>query len=190
MGTIPPIPVVTAGAYGASADFNNLGKAVKFWASVPRCYAYGATSTTLGTSGTVYPIALDGTVYDIANSYNGTSDAPHHDNATDNSRITCRTTGKYEITAQATFVNNSTGVRFASIRLNAAGNPAGGSLLAQTTQTAVSGGFATALAFATFEVQLNAGDYIELFGQQTSGGSLGTSVGQGVTFLRMKLAGS
>ena len=42
----------------------------------------------------------------------------------------------------------------------------------------------------TVEVSLTAGDYVEAFAQQNSGGALDTIVGSGVSFLRVKLSGS
>ena len=116
-------------------------------------------------------------------------DTPMHDNATNNTRIVCRTGGKYEITGQVQIGSNATGVRTAQIRLNSAGNAGSGTLLAINQQGAVSGG-ATSVGIIPVEAVLSAGDYIEMFGTQTSGVNLTTVVGAGLTFMRMKLTGA
>ena len=189
MGTIPVAPTFTAGEKLTSAKMNLMSAVQAFWSSPPRCSAYAATATSVANSGTTPTvIALDAELYDVANNYNGGSDAAAHDNVTNNSRVYIRTTGKYEISGQVAFSNNATGIRSAYVYSNAAGNPASGTQLFATTQGAVSGGFNTGLPIPTFEVPLVAGDYIELFGLQTSGGPLNTSTGQGATFLRVKLA--
>lgn len=188
MGTIPTPPTVVAGTPGASADFNRLSVSVAFWALTPRCYAYANAVQSL-TSGSYDPIAFAAEVYDIANNYDGGGDSPAHDNSTDNTRIYIRTAGKYEITGQVQIANNATGRREASIRLNAGGVYANGTLLTNNIQSPVTGS-STSVSLTPIEAVLNAGDYLELFGFQNSGGGLNTVAGIGVTFLRLKLTGS
>ena len=186
MGTIPTIATLASGAVVTSAYLNAIKAQNDFWALTPRCYAYQTSATALTTAGNPQVIGLDTEVYDIVQS----GDSPMHDNATNNSRIVARTAGKYEIAAQVVFNNNATGARSGYIRLNAAGSWTGGTLLSQSTQQAVTGGFATAIVMPVIEVALNAGDYVELFGYQASTITLNTSTGLGITFLRMKLTGS
>ena len=184
MGTIPTAPTFTAGSTLAAADLNELRDAIDFWALTPRTYAWQSAAQST-TSGAAALIALQSEVYDIVQS----GDTASHDLVTDNSRLYVRTTGKYEINGQVQFATNATGVRTAQIRLNAAGAVGGGSLLVTAQQSPLTGA-STSVTMPSIEVALTAGDYIEMFGTQTSGGALNTVVGQGVTFLRMKLTGS
>ena len=65
----------------------------------------------------------------------------------------------------------------------------GGTQLAINTVDASSAALVS-LPIPTVEYSLTAGDYVEMFAQQNSGGALNTVVGSGVTFLRVKLSGS
>jgi hypothetical protein len=180
VGTIPTTPTFTAGEKLTAAELEQINDAVDFWALTPRCYAYQSL-----THNTWAPITLDAEVYDIVQSGDTTS----HDLSTDNSRIYVRTSGKYELSGQVQVASNATGYRAAQIRLNAAGSSAGGSGLAVNYQGAISG-VSTSVNVIPVEASLNAGDYIELFGLQNSGGALNTVGGLGVTYLRLKLTGS
>jgi hypothetical protein len=189
MGTIPTIPTVTAGAVGAAADFNQLAACVNFWSLTPRCYVYQLAATTL-TTGVYGLLGFDAEVFDVANNYDGGSDSPAHDITTDNSRIYVRTTGKYEISGQVQFASNPTGQRRAMVRKNAAGASGGGTGLGEFVDDA-STSTETGLVIPLLEVPLTAGDYLEVFARQSSGGNLATNVGSpGFTFLRIKLSGS
>jgi hypothetical protein len=185
MGAIPAFPSFSAGEIPTAAKLTSIKTAGDFWALTPRCYGYASTATTITTGGNAQVITLDAEVYDIVQS----GDSPSHDLVTNNSRVYVRTSGKYEIAAQVYFAANATGVRTGSVRLNAAGSGTGGTALVQTSQSALSTG-GTALVFPVVEAALVAGDYLELFGFQNSGGNLATSTGIGVTFLRIKLTGS
>lgn len=184
MGTIPTTPTFTAGEKLTAAELEQINDAVDFWALTPRCYAYQSTIQSL-TNNTWAAITLDAEVYDIVQS----GDTVSHDLSTDNSRIYVRTAGKYELSGQVQVASNATGYRAAQIRLNAAGSSAGGTGLAVNYQGAISG-VSTSVNVIPVEASLNAGDYIELFGLQNSGGALNTVGGLGVTYLRLKLTGS
>ncbi|MGL4257028.1 MAG: hypothetical protein ACRCSL_11895, partial [Microbacterium sp.] len=73
------------------------------------------------------------------------------------------------------FASNSTGYRSANIRKNAGGVFGSGPSLYVSSEAAVNGG-STTLPIA-FDAQLTAGDYIEMFGYQTSGGALNINAG-------------
>jgi len=183
MGTIPTTPTFTNPI--TSAYFASLKAVNDFWALTPRCYAYQSVAQSIPTGTTLVPVTLGAEIYDIVQS----GDTPMHDNTTNPTRVFCRTAGKYEITGCAEFASNATGLRTATIRLNAAGVDTGGTLLVSSNQSPVSGA-ATTTPLSTIEVSLVAGDYVELFVRQTSGGALNTGPGQAQTFLRMKLTGS
>jgi hypothetical protein len=178
MGTIPTIPDFTAGEVLTAAKMDSMSAAVAFWALTPRCFAYAsATGQTLATA-TYAAVALDSEVYDYVQS----GDSPHHDNATQNTRIVIRTAGLYEIVGQVGFANNATGGRIAQVRVN-------NSAVAAGSSPAVSG-LGTNVMTGIVERRLAIGDYVEIFGYQTSGGTLGIGQGADNTFLRVKLTGT
>jgi hypothetical protein len=166
MGTIPTPPTFTAGAVLTATQLNTLRDVANFWAAPPRVYAWASGATSLNNSTTTL-IAFASEVYDIVQS----GDSPMHDNTTNNSRLVVRTAGKYRISVQCQFASNATGNRVVSVRLNAAGAPGGGSLLFVQTQGAVSG-TSTSVSFTAPPYPLSAGDYVEMFASQSSGGVL------------------
>ncbi|MGZ4559486.1 MAG: hypothetical protein ACXVGQ_00385 [Mycobacteriaceae bacterium] len=192
MGTIPVIASPPgAGQVLPNAYMTKIKQTVDFWGLTPRCYAYQNSAQTLTTSGTLYPVTLDAEVYKVANSYDGGSDPSLHDNATNNSRIYAQTAGKYEISGQTMYSANATGGRVVQVRLNAAGNPASGTLVAQSSQQAVTtAATATGVPLPSVEIVMAVGDYVEMFASQTSGGSLALSTSQANTYLRLKLTGA
>lgn len=187
MGNVPVIPTLASGAVVTSAHMNTIKAADDFWANTPRCLAY-PTGTQTFTTGVYAPLALGAEVYDIVQS----GDAPMHDNTTNNSRIFIRTPGKYEISAQILWDVNTTGSRSLQIRKNAAGSISGGTQVMVTNNSTIAT-FATAVQSPVWEEEFSAGDYVEMFGFQNSGGNLTTSVSPSApraTFLRVKLTGS
>jgi hypothetical protein len=95
--------------------------------------------------------------------------AAMHDTVTNNSRITCRVAGEYDIGASVHFAANATGNRFVLLRLNGVTSiGADGSPNFGASQTAY-------LNTAT-RYRLAVGDYIEVVVYQDSGGSLNTAV--------------
>ena len=186
MGTIPTITTFTAGAVLTATQMNNMKDVSDFWALTPRCSVYSSAALSVPTGAstwTVVPFASE--TFDIVQS----GDSPSHDTATNNSRIYVRTSGKYEINGQLQIVLNSVGYRSVQVRLNAAGSGTGGTQLAVNTVDASSAALVS-LPIPTVEHDLTAGDYVEMFVQQNSGGALNTVAGSGVTFLRMKLTGT
>jgi hypothetical protein len=89
-----------------------------------------------------------------------------HSTASNTSRLTVPTGmgGIYQITAQARFASNSTGIRLILVRLN------GTTTIAQQSMTAISGN-ETDMVLSTV-YNLAAGDYVELLAYQNSGGNL------------------
>jgi hypothetical protein len=88
-----------------------------------------------------------------------------HDAVTNNSRLTCKTAGKYLVVANIIFDVSSTGNRNIYIRQNGGTNRYG-----EITQGAIAGEW-TFVNTATV-LQLNVNDYVELVAKQTSGGAL------------------
>jgi hypothetical protein len=94
----------------------------------------------------------------------------YHDTTIFASRITPPWAGLYLVNFKGTFGNNATGYRSLQIRKNAASAPAGGTPLVISTAAAVNG-TSTYMTLSRL-IHLDAGDYIEGFAIQTSGGPL------------------
>jgi hypothetical protein len=116
--------------------------------------AYHNTNQSIA-NGKVVTLALNSEVYDTDTI---------HDPATNNSRLTCKTEGKYIIGANVEFESNATGHRILAINYN------GSTRIAQASQNGVSG-LSTRMAVST-ERNLAVNDYVEVIVYQNSGGSL------------------
>lgn len=90
-----------------------------------------------------------------------------HDNSTNNSRLTCKTAGKYLILATVIFDSNATGQRRAMITIN------GGGSIAVDSRSAISGDYTHCNVSTVFSLGVN--DYVECVVYQNSGGALNTS---------------
>ena len=186
MGTIPTPPTIATLEFATSAKINQLRDCVNFWSLTPRCFAYRNGAVNIANYTANWTVCgLDAEVYDIVQS----GDTASHDNTTTNERIFIRTSGKYELVGAAEFGSNATGFRSAMIRKNSAGSDTGGTLLVTNTQGAVNGAI-TSIPLPAVEEAFTAGDYIELFVRQNSGGSLALGVGRAQTFMRMKQTGT
>lgn len=94
------------------------------------------------------------------------TDAMHDPLGSYPSRLTATTTGKYVITANVGFEANATGTRMVGIKLN------GTTYIAQQTWAGFTGD--SNIVNVTATVRMNAGDYVEVFVYQSSGGALST----------------
>jgi hypothetical protein len=112
-----------------------------------------------------------------------------HSTTTNTSRLVFNTVGLYQVTAFARFAFNATGYRQLNVRLNAGGNSGAGSTLTTFAQPAAP---TTATSISrTFDLNVTtAGDYIELFLTQSSGGNLVVDNGQRVTGLQVRWVGT
>lgn len=174
----PASPSVGSGI--AAGTFGTLtAAALAFLLAPPRCSVYQSAAGTFTTSGTSYAVGFDTEAWD--------TDAMHS-TGSNTSRLGATTSGLYVLQCQLAFAANATGIRSLDIRKNAAGNPASGTLLASSRVTAVSGVITTIPL--TVDIQLAFGDYIELFGTQTSGGSLNSSAGINATFAQLRWVAS
>lgn len=95
---------------------------------------------------------------------------------TSGSRLTLNTPGTWLFTVNLRWTSNATGYRFADLRKNAAGSGAGGSSVGAIVVPAVNGN-ATVLSLAIEWPGFIAGDYVELFAFQNSGGNLAFNSG-------------
>jgi len=87
-----------------------------------------------------------------------------HDTATNNSRLTCKTAGKYIIAASIAFAANTTSVRIVGIKLN------GATLLANFVVNAVAAGGTYCNVATIYDLAVN--DYVQTMAYQLSGGAL------------------
>jgi hypothetical protein len=126
---------------------------------------YRTSSTQSLSNATPTKIQLNATSFDK----NGTADI------TTNYRITVAVPGVYDIKGSVSYAANATGVRYCMIYKN-------GSQIAASTMPTAGAGDASIVQCAT-ELDLIAGDYIELYGSQSSGGSLNVNTGVDVTYL-------
>lgn len=106
-----------------------------------------------------------------------------HDTVTNNSRLTCKTAGKYLIIGNIHFAANATGARAIHIRLN------GATFIANDGRASASATDVNVLTISTL-YQLNAGDYVELTVWQNSGGALNvlSSANFSPEFMMVKVA--
>jgi hypothetical protein len=88
-----------------------------------------------------------------------------HDTSTNNSRLTCKTAGKYQITGHALFAANATGYRQIAIRLG------GATYLAAQGIPSIGASDDHNLSVTTL-YSLAVNDYVELMAFQTSGAGL------------------
>lgn len=91
-------------------------------------------------------------------------------NAGSKHRFSVPIDGLYSISGQILFASNATGYRMAQLRLNAAGSSVGGTRIAETVVTPVTGSGTTVRVERL--MALSSTDTIEMFAWQTSGGNL------------------
>jgi hypothetical protein len=147
-----------------------------FLLSPPRVYAWQTTPTTLGTSGTAGLLLFDTESYDTDS---------NHSTSSNTSRLVCNATGLYDVRVNLFFATNSSGYRELQIRKNAAGSNVGGTVVGLARVAAFAG--AAAQVYLAKDIPLTAGDYLEAFGLQNSGGSLALAGGnEYVTWASMR----
>lgn len=146
--------------------------------SPPRCQAYAAT-TVACASGSSVLIPLDAELYDI--DWGGAAGSSHS-TVTNVSRVVIPYDGTWRIRFFWQWPSAPTATAM-NLRLNAAGSASGGSSL-RTPPYSDRGGE------HHIERQFSAGDYVELFGNQSSGASQNISVGAHVTGISLQFIGS
>jgi hypothetical protein len=117
---------------------------------------YNDANITHNTTGTWQTLTFNSERWD---------DAGYHDTVTNTSRFTIPQPGRYRIGGHVRFDANATGIRGIRITENA------GSILGQVTVPTITDGNQLVLSVMT-EMELSAGDYVELDAFQNSGGAL------------------
>jgi hypothetical protein len=87
-----------------------------------------------------------------------------HDTVTNNSRLTCKTAGKYLITGTIEWAANATGIRQAILQVNGTTQPGIDERIGTATYPV------TTTVVTLYDLAVN--DYVELLGYQDSGGAL------------------
>ena len=100
-----------------------------------------------------------------------------HSTSSNTERLTATTAGKYVIEAQIEWAASAVGLRIAKLRLN------GTTIIAWTTITPLSTGTTSMTVSTVYD--LAATDYVEVLGNQTSGGALNANGGLGATWFTM-----
>lgn len=99
-----------------------------------------------------------------------------HDTGSNTGRLTAPRAGKYVIVGNVRFGVNAVGGRRLEFRLNAAGSGASGTRIGMVIQQAVVVAATVTIINLTTIYQLAAGDYVEAFAHQDSGGNLDLTV--------------
>jgi hypothetical protein len=145
-----PNPAIAPGAVG-TAEHSTTIPAVGV--------THSAAQSTAGDGSTTV-LAFDSERYDTASM---------HDTSTDTSRLVAPVTGIYAITVSVAWAADASGRRTVHLRRN------GGASIA-VAQSAAAGGDEVGMALATL-ARLEAGDYVEVLAQQTSGSNLNIQKG-------------
>lgn len=135
--------------------------AMTFLLKTPRVRAWRSGSLSL-TNNTWTVVPLNAETFNTDN---------NHSNVTNPSRLTATTAGAYTVYYQCAFTSNVTGTRQVDILKGAGGLHTAGVIQNNANATPATGGLVTTLS-GTFEVEMSAGEYLEMFALQTSGGAL------------------
>lgn len=150
---------VTTGTTITSTWGNAVRNAEQYLANPPACRVYHNAAQS-HTTGTEISLAFNSERFDTDSM---------HDPVTNNSRITFTTAGLYQITGCLEWTANTTGLRYAVIRLNGVTN------LCVVTNNA-SSSLTTDIVVSTLW-KAAAGDYVELRAWQNSGATLNIAAG-------------
>jgi hypothetical protein len=131
---------------------------IQYGPAQPRSVVYNNTTQSLSDS-SLTAITFNTEDYDVGSM---------HSTSVNTSRMTCPAngTGAYLVIGKVAYAANATGVRVARVRKN------GADIATQSTQAATAG--STQVVQTTCVVGMTPGDYVEVYGFQTSGGALNT----------------
>jgi hypothetical protein len=144
-------------------------------AQPPQVKAWHSTLVSLANSTTTV-IPLQTELWDTT----GTM----HSTTVDTSRLVAPIDGRYLILANLGFVQNAVGRRICQVRLNAGGSGVAGTNISEENHMASPLG--STVVGTKFEYDLIAGDYVEMFGNQSSGGALDSAAVINQTWMSMR----
>jgi hypothetical protein len=172
---IPTVRDWTATEIVTEAKLDEISTALNFLLAPPRCYAYKTANGSLAHA-TWDALSLNAEAYDSGGI---------HDNASNNSRLVAPETGLYEVKGNITYDINTNGLRGLNIRKNAASVQTAGTSLIMLTPDA--NGTSETRVSSSVDHQMTAGDYLEIFAYQNSGGGLAVMGGTaGLSFLSIR----
>lgn len=157
---VPSPRTYSVGEIEVGAYLNSLRDALNYLLNTPLAILNQANAQSF-TNGISAAIAYDGTFLDT---YGG------HSNSTNNSRYTAQVTGWYFVKAGVVWAASAAGNRDIQLYKNGVAYPYSWQAV-PAAGTFNDPGVETAAL-----VQLNAGDYVEAWGTQNSGGALSTAV--------------
>lgn len=159
--SFPADPVRGAGTRLTAAIYGtDVTDAVNFLANPPAFIGYQNTVQAIGNT-TWVPLSLDAEQLD---SYNG------HSTSSNTSRYVCQAGAAGWYTACGVFAPSANSTGFRAVRLQVNGSPVLGAAAYLPNNGSVELGVVT----PTKDIFLNVGDYIEVAGWQSSGGTLNT----------------
>ncbi len=164
MASVPTPHQFAVGEVATADNINTYYSGISFLENPPVASLFQITPQSVTGSGET-PISLDGSLLDT---YGG------HSTVTNNTRYTFQVAGIYLIGGGVAWSANATGVRAASLRLNGSSDLRGSQAILPTITV---GGINTNVPTVTVMSQVSVGDYVELMGTQTSGGTLATQTG-------------
>lgn len=174
MATVPSQQTFTAGSTLTAAQLNDdVRDAINFLLDPPSAYAYHSTTQTVSTGISSFTLlAMDSESWD---------NDGIHSTSTNNSRMTIQTDGTYFckgiVTFQADTNNNNRNARLTK-------NGSGGTVVGVTKLRNANAN--TTSMEVTSVLPLVAGDYIELWASQDTGGNLNTNGGQFVCSISVR----
>lgn len=163
--TLPTLPSFTTGQELTSSLMNQLVAYMAFWANPPMFRMYQATAQPSVANATDTQITCDTSVYD---SDSGRSASTPY-------AYVIPFAGRWRFTGAVIWAGNVTGSRQTKIFKNGSLIPDGSYVAMQTGPVATNSGLAI-----TVTSLCNVGDVIGLYGYQSSGGTLATSVVSGL----------
>lgn len=158
MAEVPTIPTFIDGTL-SSSQLNQLGDALRFALSKPRCKAVQTSIQSIPT-GVLTAITFDSVEFDDYVMWD--AGLP--------SRITAKYAGYYHLAGGIAWASNATSYRFVRLLVNGATAFDGNTVLPPAS------GVATRTPSRATEVYLNVDDYVEIQGQHATGAGLNTSI--------------
>lgn len=181
MATLPDQATVAVAQRSTATLWNDdVRDAINFLLNPPAAHIYNSANISCTT-------ATQTLMTFNSESYDTDTDSPMHDTSSNNSRLYLNTTGLWTICAGLTFASNSTGRRSLRVEMNAGGTSGGGTLNREVINAAATSD--TTMVTVTFDRRYTAGDYIEMYALQASGGNLNANGGVGYTYLTARFVG-
>jgi hypothetical protein len=175
VATIPSLPLFTSGI-AKSGQFNRLRDAIAFWQNPPAAMVTASSNQSISNA-TWTLLTFGSTSYDTDGIVTSTS------------RFTVQTPGRYSIVGKVVYASSATGRRWIAIRKNSTGTYVTGTLLYATNIAATSAADHVIIPPGP-EFQLSAGDTLEAFTFQDSGGSLSTAASGSDVHMAVRLVQS